>query len=121
MLDEDKHFTKTEFTITKNHLKLLNRTLITFNPSVNGALSADLKRPYGNSDYLYDVAEIIGMRDPDLDDYQELTEDEEYELLVLHQETSIALQICLIMQEFRVGEFKKKDFFDSLSWYRVND
>lgn len=57
-LDYDKGHS---FRITEDHLKLLNRTFWEFiKEPYGGHTSMNYKRPYGNSDVLGDVCEIIG-------------------------------------------------------------
>jgi hypothetical protein len=50
----------TEFTVTEDHLKLLRRAYIGWDDCEFGAPGIDPKRPYGNSDVIGDIAEILG-------------------------------------------------------------
>ena len=65
------------------------------------------KRPYGNSDVISDIGEILGHDrrhwDPDDDgDYEETIANN---FTQLHAETAIVLQIALATGEFRPGRY----------------
>jgi len=49
------------FEVKKEHLALLKRMCVGWQNCEFGALEIDPKRPYGNSDVLQDMIEIIGM------------------------------------------------------------
>src|ERR1700734_729843 len=86
----------TEFTVTEDHLKLLRHAYVGWDDCEFGAPAIDCKRPYGNSDVIDDIAEILGVPD-------EQVRDEESEILpgvkaaftCLHGETATVLQIAL--------------------------
>lgn len=89
------------FTLTEDHIKLLRRACVGWQDCETGAPEIDPKRPYGNSFVAGDVAEILGRlrekcptcgHDPE---DQELTGDQEAELLKVHRETEWALPIVL--------------------------
>ena len=110
-----------EFIITEEHLKLLSNLNVFFNPSgYDGAPAVDCKRPYGNSgDVAYDVFRVLT---GDYWDYgagdEEMPEQMNENFHKLHRETATALQICLVMKEFKTGKFRKTLYgFDS--WERI--
>lgn len=106
----------TEFTVTENHLKLLNHMYVYFyDGGYQGAPAVNLKRPYGNSYVAGDVYEIVTGKYPDDD----LEEDVEQEMLKLHKETGLALQIVLCTGSFVPGLYHKKEKYNSTSWERV--
>jgi hypothetical protein len=102
----------TQFKLTKDHLKLLKKMYVTWNACEAGAPSIDPKRPYGTSDVVLDVAQIIGLK---LEDEIGLNSQQENKCYNLHQETEIALQIVLATGKFKPGVYKQKDN-DMRSW-----
>ena len=50
-----------KFTLTENHIKLLCRAYVGWNGAEFGAPSIDPKRPYGNSDVLHDMGDILSV------------------------------------------------------------
>jgi len=111
------------FEITTNHLTLLMNMCVYFNHhDYDGAPAVDGKRPYGNSgDVCYEVYRVLNDEDWDWGEYgdNEMPEDLHEELYKIHEETATALQICLVMQEFKTGIFKKT-FYGSTSWEKVS-
>ena len=100
------------FTITKNHLKLLRRMYVGWQDCETGAPEIDPKRPYGNSSVANDIHEIltgetIGMTDSKRDS---LTSDEEEKYMKLHRETETALQIVLAVGKFKTGNYEADDY-----------
>jgi len=126
----------TRFEVTEDHLRLLRRTFVGWDDSAyHGAPAVGIKRPYGNSDVVTDLAEIIVPveGDDELDDYasftregelksvrtkdgRELTQDD---LLRLHREMELVLQILASNLEIAPGLYLKTRMYDSLSWRRV--
>lgn len=100
------------FELKDEHLKLLKRFNVSWDSGEYGAPSIDCKRPYGNSYVEGDIADILGWQ------YKEeegLSEEQLYDADKIHNETKIALQICLCTQSFKVGTYEK----DDLSWIKV--
>ncbi len=106
----------TEFTIKEIHLRLLQKMYVGWGQCEFGAPEIDPKRPYGNSDVICDMMKIIGL--PATCDTEEVVVDM---LIALHKETEIALQICLNLQQFKTGDFIKKDEYDAKSWESTNE
>ena len=61
----DKIRNVTEFTVTDEHLKLLRGAYVGWDDCEFGAPAIDCKRPYGNSDVIADIAEILEVPDDD--------------------------------------------------------
>ena len=82
------------FDITEDHLTLLQRMYVRWEYGEWGSPTISNKRPYGNSDVLSDIQEILGW---EIDDGGGLTVEEDLQKLAyeLHRETETALQICL--------------------------
>ena len=101
-----------KFKLTKNHLKLLKRFEVSWQDCEFGAPEIDPKRPYGNSDVLNDIHEILtgeticcvnSKRD-------ELTEDEKEKYSKLHKEMETALQIILSTLSFKLGNYECEEY-----------
>lgn len=82
----------TEFEVKPEHLLLLKNMWVIHNYDEFGAPTVDPKRPYGNGDVLGDLEEFLPGRS-------------EHELLKLHQELEIVLQIALATQKFAPGKY----------------
>lgn len=103
--------TRTEFTVTEDHLKLLRRTYVGWDDCEFGAPALDCKRPYGNSDVTRDIGEILGVpaeQYMDADEY--VLPDYDKAFTILHAETGIALQIALATGEFRAGHYARSKY-----------
>lgn len=102
-----------EFEIKPIHLKLLRNAEVDWDDAEFGAPSIDPKRPYGNSDVLRDIAELVN---PDMKDWEDDDKVEAYveartaELVALHVETGVALEICLRRGEFKPGRYRKVSY-----------
>jgi hypothetical protein len=93
-----------EFELTEIHIKLLQGMYVYFDDfGYDGAPAVDLKRPYGNSDTVGDVYEILYGEQWDYDEYEEMPDEVISEMLKLHRETGTALQIVLYTKSFEPG------------------
>lgn len=109
---------KLRFKLTEEHLKLLRRANVGWNDAEAGAPGLDPKRPYGNSDVISDVIEILGWghatitaqgrsEEITLDAYsapkwmQDAAER-------IHRETEMALDIILLTGKFETGEWERR-------------
>lgn len=54
---------RSTFTINSSHIKLLREACWSWNYGEHGAPSMDCKRPYGNSDVLLDIIQIVDVED----------------------------------------------------------
>lgn len=121
--------TATEFVVTSEHLKLLRRAYIGWDDCEFGAPAIDAKRPYGDSNVLADMAEILGI-DAEADrvrwnhinnshlDEGEFSDPLEDHLTRLHAETGIVLQIGVTTEEFEPGRYVREQYGD---WRRAGD
>ena len=128
----------TNFIITENHLKLLKNMYVDWNDCEFGAPRINPKRPYGNSNVVDDIAEILNIkktkenvRDYDKEEASEYSDKNEYieelewneeiynKFNKLHKEMQIVLQICLCLGKFKTGNFVKAERYDSLSWKEI--
>ena len=102
------------FELKQIHLDLLKQVAIGWDDCEFGAPCIDCKRPYGNSDVLDDMAEIIKLQKKDHWDFDEESWDEKTTdyLIDLHKQTQVALEIVLHCQSFKLGKYKKKDYQD---------
>lgn len=104
-------FPKETFTVTEEHLKLIQRMWVGWQHCEFGAPEIDPKRPYGNGDVCGDIAEILGL-DPRLmnEDDSQYDENMYDSLEALHLETKTALQICLSTQSFKAGLYQQEPY-----------
>jgi hypothetical protein len=105
------------FNLTIEHIKLLQAMYVDWHDCEFGAPTINPKRPYGNSDVLWDIAEILGIESKkDKNDEFYYTDKEEKYMNKLHEETQTALQIVLRTGEFEVGEYEADDYKEN--WKR---
>jgi len=106
------------FTMTKNHLKLLRRMVVSWQDCETGAPEINPKRPYGNSSVADDIHEILTGETIGCTDSKryELTEDESEKYIKLHKETETALQIVLATGKFSVGNYEADKY--STNWHK---
>lgn len=109
--------TPTEFTLTEEHLALIQRMYVYWNDEAyDGAPAVGLKRPYGNSDVPGDVIDILGWPTPWLDEDDDVPEHVEERALAVHRETEVALQIVIMKQSFTPGTYVRPDLYDTRTW-----
>lgn len=103
-----------KFTITNEHLSLMQKMNIIYDARFYyGAPTVDQKRPYGNSDIVSDIAEIIGIEKIEGDDDFIWPKGTTEKCISLHKETAIALQICLHTMSFQAGDYVSDDYMDN--------
>lgn len=102
------------FTLKEEHLLLLANSNIYHAESCFGAACIDPKRPYGNSNVISDIGEILGRgRGP-------FSDDEKTELKDLHDETTWALEIITRCQTFDLGNYENSaGSFSEPDWKKV--
>lgn len=103
------------FTVTEQHLKLLQRLNLRWEDHYKGAPGADPQRPYGTKWVLEDIAEILDPAGweaiPDRDEaalgaYEQAHEEE---FLRIHKETFEAMDIVLRTGQFKAGTYRRSD------------
>lgn len=108
------------FELTENHIKLLSKSFIEFNDSrYYGASSVNIIHPYGNSDVVGDIYEILYGEEWDYSERGEMGDELVNELMKIHRETATALQIVLCAKTFEPGLYEQKSEWSSLSWGKV--
>ncbi len=105
-----------QFEIKPNHLKLLRAAVVAWSSQWNGELfgapTIDPRRPYGDADVYRSMVRILdwpmpwksGTKKWDIET-DEIPDDQVNLLEALHQETEIALRICLARGSFETGKF----------------
>lgn len=109
------------FEVTEEHLKLLRNAYVTWYNCEYGAPGIDPKRPYGNSDVEYDIAEILDVPaeqwaingDPD----ESISDDAARHFARLHAETGVVLQIALATGTFATGTYVRSEY--GIDWEHV--
>lgn len=103
----------TTFTLTNDHIKLIRNFYVSWQDAEGGAPEINPKRPYGNSNIVYDVHEILnGVQT----EYVELTGEQETYYFNLHRETETALQIILNTGQFVPGLYALVDPYVRNEW-----
>lgn len=103
------------FRLTEAHLKLLRRVNVNWCGDEFGAPCIDPKRPYGNSDAIRDIHEILGGSREDGEKWNEegWPEYVQFRYESLHKATEIALQIVLATRSFVAGNYEADDYVDN--------
>ncbi len=107
---------KQTFTVTEDHLKLLSKMDVSWGSCAFGAPAIDCKRPYGNSDILSDIAEVLDFPYK-ADEYGEFTEEQEQVMRKLHKETRRVLQIVLVTGKFETGKYEASEY--GYDWEKI--
>ncbi len=113
------------FEITEEHLKLAKRSFFHHRSDYDyyGAPSVGEKRPYGNSDVVGDILEILGKEGEqewnESAGYWEYSKELTDFALKLHVEMSTVFQIAACTLKFEVGKYEATDKCDNLSWRKV--
>ena len=112
---------KTEFTVTKDHIKLARNIVFDWNDSEEmplGRLMMDRRRPYGDSDIPKSVAEAIGLKGVEVSSGEIfLTKSQEDYCLKLHREMEIVMQIVVETGKFKSGNYVC-DYFDGWKYVK---
>jgi hypothetical protein len=109
-----------KFVVNETHLKLVRR-LNFGNSRGNGECGApeiDTKRPYGNSDIYRDMADIVGIPQPDRERDEEFTLGQFKVMDRLNYELPTVLEIGVITGAFVTGEYVASGEF-ARDWKRI--
>lgn len=103
------------FVVTEDHIKLLQNVYFSYDDYTEfGAPEVNPKRPYGNGDVYGDIGEILGWEKEELESeyYDEYTysDDQRTEMLKLHKEMTIVLQILTKNLFIEVGEYEASQY-----------
>lgn len=109
----------TEFELKEEHLKLLRKMYVDWQDGYGGAPEINLKRPYGNSDVVYDVYEILHGREWNYEEEDEMSESLYEEMLQWHRETQYALQIVLNTGKFETGVYSRPEKYCTRTWVKT--
>jgi hypothetical protein len=108
-------FGKQTFTVTEDHLKLLPHLNIKSGSWDYGAPGTDAKRPFGNSDVLGDMYEILtGAEDHYVEDSGEdlITDELAKQYVRLYEEMGTVLLICAQNNGVELGEYISAKYFN---------
>jgi len=108
-----------QFTITKDHLKLLKHMYVSWNDCEYGAPEINPKRPYGNSSVEEDICKILGFEEVDVNYEKGYKTEDLKKAASLHREMENVLQIGLCTGKFEEGVYVKKDRYCSRSWEKL--
>lgn len=108
-----------EFEVTENHLKLIKRNQIEWifhrDDCNAGHFYQDIKRPYGNSDWLNDIAEILGVEpdcsNPNDEDDKWFSDSLEYYLVCHHIDMKITMEILCQNLSIQKGKYKRNSIY----------
>lgn len=111
-----------EITVTQEHLDLLQHMYVGWQRCEFGAPEIDPKRPYGNSDVISDIGEILGIPHDDEDTWGDSCYgDEKVDYFTrLHKETQTVLQILLQHLTISPGAYYNDSTYGN-NWKRVDD
>jgi len=101
------------FTIKKEHLKLLKNVYTSWDDCEFGAPEIDPKKPYGNSNVLSDMREILkdeGKKCPHCEEHLGGGKYSDDRLFKLHKELETVLEIVLRTQKFQPGIYIANDY-----------
>lgn len=116
---------KKYFTLTEDHIKLLTNSYVRWDDCEFGAPAIDSKSPYGNSDPIADMYEILEGKQLDEEEieYQGVNYDDFVDELAekyepLHKELETVLQIVLHTKSFETGFYELEGY--GKDWKRLN-
>jgi hypothetical protein len=99
------------FDVTPEHVALLPKLNIGWNGAAyHGAPGVDIKRPYGNSDVVRDIVEILGWPLIETRNGPEVTEEQAARALALHRQMERVLAIAVACNGVRPGRYKQREY-----------
>lgn len=99
-----------QFNLTEQHINLLRSARISWTVIEFGAPGIDPKRPYGNSDVIKDICEILGISLPEDENGEPFVSEETYShCMRLHTDLAAALEIVLQTRSFAPGTYVHND------------
>lgn len=111
------------FELTAQHITLLRHACVDWDGCEFGAPAINCKRPYGNSDVVRDIAELLHPEFAALREgaQQDWLEDNAERLSGLHRETETALQIVLATGRMEPGVYQRDTAWNSRGWRRTDE
>ncbi len=110
-----------QFIVTNQEIQLIKRMCVSWWDCEFGAPAIDCKRPYGNSNVLKDMADILGFLD-DLENLEyisdeteeayteQVIEEQEEVLLELHSNMQTVLQILIDNLSLEAGTYQRQKY-----------
>ncbi|GEM_PF-2766615 len=99
------------FNLTEEHIKLARRMNVYWDDAMYlGAPAIDMKRPYGNSDVLEDILEILDEKPVEDVDERIYTKKQYKKAEALHREMETALQVILAAGSFEPGVYTAEKY-----------
>ena len=96
------------FTLKKEHLSLLRKAQWYWEDAEFGAPAIDCKRPFGNSNAIIDILEILDKENDDRPYYVDgFSDNEKAEAREVYEELLTAIQVILYTRSFVLGKYKK--------------
>jgi len=108
---------KIMFEMTEEHIALVRKLYVTDGCFDERTVICG-KRPFGNSDIVRDIAEILDIEPKGEGEDNEFTEDQEDYIVDLYKGLYKSLQIVLSTGKFKPGKYTKVDDY-SQKWKRV--
>ena len=107
------------FVLTEDHVKLLRRANVWWDDGAyEGSPAIDSKRPFGNSDWVSDVAEIIGLEPIEADNGEKFWPKGTRERCeALYKSLAGALQVVLASGSFEPGTYVCNKY--KADWRRI--
>lgn len=104
-----------KFTVTQQHLDLLYSAYVGWCDDEFGAPCIDPKRPYGNSDVVSDMCDILDIPYDYDKDFGGLGQAGYAKMVALHKDLITVLQIVLCTGKFEAGTYIR-DSYDHRDW-----
>lgn len=105
--------------VTENHIKLLKKLYIAWSEDEFGGPCIDSKRPFGNSDVISDLAEILGINLPDPTEEYLKYDKIAGSLMKGYRELQDCLQILCQNLSIEIGTYECDDY--DINWRKVNE
>lgn len=107
------------FELLPEHVTLLRSAYVSWDDCEFGAPQIDPKRPYGNSDVIGDIAELLGIEGTvDSSGERHFSAEESDRLARLHAGTRTALQVVLATGQWETGLYRAPKYY-ARRWERV--
>lgn len=106
-IEAPKWWSELEFTVTEEHIKLLNGARVSWNEQFNQGPCIDSLQPYGSTCIECDMAKILGVK-PVMNaatGYTRYTDEQKNQFKKLHKETQAALHIFLKTGKMEIGDY----------------
>ena len=100
-----------KFTVSEEHLKLLKEMYVSWNDCEFGAPEINSKRPYGNSNVEYDIAEILGLQlFEDANEEKHISKEQNVYINKIHKEMETVLKILVCNLSIQAGQYESEKY-----------